>query len=261
MPGVELVEIMAPALVVGLMVALVHAPLGLEVLARGIVFIDLAIAQVAGLFVVLVNYWTHEPPWGLVQVAAGLSAICAAFFFRWIERVAPREQEAIIGSTFILAASAMVLAVIDSPHGGEEMRHILAGQILFVRWPVVFSFAPVFMAALFLWVRCPAVQRGLPFFLLFALVVTASVQLVGVYVVFASLILPALAVNTMRSRKTSAAMLVGMGAVLAGITASTWADWPAGPALVFAYAITTVLVRVVHDAFVSRSIPTIDDRL
>ena len=243
MQGVELIEIMAPALVAGLMVALIHAPLGLEVLARGIVFIDLAIAQIAGLFVVLVNSWVHEPSWSVVQVVAGLSAVCAAFFFRWIERIVPREQEAIIGSTFILAASAMLLALADSPHGGEEMRHILAGQILFVRWPTIFSFAPILLGAVFLWFRLPAVQRGLPFFLLFALVVTASVQLVGVYVVFASLILPALAVGTVRPGQTAAAMIVSLFAVLAGIAASIWADLPAGPALVLAYAMTALLVR------------------
>ncbi len=244
MQGSELIEIMAPALVAGLIVALLHAPLGLEVLARGIVFIDLAIAQIAGLFVVLVNYWIHEPSWGVVQLAAGLSAICAAFIFRWIERILPREQEAIIGSTFILAASAMLLVLVDRPHGGEEMRHILAGQILFVRWPTIFSFAPVFLAALFLWFRFPSLQRGLPFFLIFAVVVTASVQLVGVYVVFASLILPALAVNTVRARKTVAAIAVSIIAVLIGITASTLADLPAGPTLVFAYAMTTFIVRL-----------------
>ena len=80
----ELVEIMTPALVAGLLVALIHAPLGLEVLARGIVFIDLAIAQIAGLFVVLANHWMDNSSWGMVQLVAGSSAVCAAIFFRWI---------------------------------------------------------------------------------------------------------------------------------------------------------------------------------
>ena len=244
MQGVELIEIMAPALVAGLMVALIHALLGLEVLARGIVFIDLAIAQIAGLFFVLANYWIHEPTWGVVQVVAGLSAIGAAVFFRWIERILPREQEAIIGSTFILAASALLLALVDNPHGGEEIQHILAGQILFVRWSTIMSFAPILLGALFLWSRFSAVRRGLPFFVLFALVVTASVQLVGVYVVFASLILPGLAVNSMHGGRTAGAIAVSVLAVVFGITASTWADLPTGPALVFAYAIATVLFRL-----------------
>ena len=244
---------MAPALVAGLMVALVHAPLGMEVLARGIVFIDLAIAQIAGLSVVLADYWIHEPSWGIVQCAAGAAALGAAVLFRWIERTSPREQEAIIGSSFILAASAMLLALVDNPHGGEEISHILAGQILFVRWSAIGAFASVFVAAFALWFALPVVRRGLPFFLLFALVVTASVQLVGVYVVFASLILPALAVNTLRSNRTVAAIAVAVCAVLAGIGASTWADLPAGPALVFAFAIMALLARAGSRASVAKN--------
>jgi len=239
----DLIEVMAPALVAGLIIASVHAPLGLEVLARGIVFIDLAIAQIAALSVVLAYYWIHEPSWWAVQVAAGLSAVCAALLFRCVERRLPGEQEAIIGSSFIIAASVMLLVLVDSPHGSEKVQHILAGQILFVRWPVIFSFAPILLVALVLWFRFPTVQRGLPFFMLFAVVVTASVQLVGVYVVFASLILPALATNTMRSHKAVGAIAASVFAVLLGISASTLADLPAGPSLVLAYALTAVAIR------------------
>ncbi|MFT5391287.1 MAG: zinc/manganese transport system permease protein [Gammaproteobacteria bacterium] len=248
----EFIEIMGPALLAGLMVALVHVPLGMEVLARGIVFIDLAIAQIAGLCVVLVNYWVHEPSWGTVQFAVATAALCAAVLFRWVERTVPREQEAIIGSSFILAASAMLLALVDNPHAGEEISHILAGQILFVRWSTVAAFSPIFVVAFVLWFAVPLVRRGLPFFILFALVVTASVQLVGVYVVFASLILPALAVNTLRSNGTVVAVFISICAVLAGIAVSTWADLPAGPALVFAFAISAVSVRFTHRVFLAR---------
>ena len=255
MQAAELIEIMTPALVAGLLVALIHAPLGLEVLARGIVFIDLAIAQIAGLFVVLANHWMDNSSWGTVQLVAGSSAVCAAIFFRWIERIVPHEQEAIIGSMFILAASAMLLALTDSPHGGDKIRHILAGQILFVQWSAIVSFAPLLLAALILWFLFPFIQRGLPFFLLFSLVVTASVQLVGVYVVFASLIIPALAVNAMRSGRAIIAICVGAFAVFAGIIASTLADLPAGPALVFTYATTAVIVRVAFQNLTPRQSP------
>jgi zinc/manganese transport system permease protein len=162
-----------------------------------------------------------------------------------VEQKLPREQEAIIGSTFILAASAALLAVADHPRGGEEIQHILAGQILFVSWSDAVVFAPFYAIAAGLWFGCPRIRQGLPFFLLFALVVTMSVQLVGVYVVFASLILPALAVNGMDRRKAVVAIGVGMLAVLAGITASTLRDLPAGPVLVFAFAIAAILCRLV----------------
>ena len=245
MLGIELLEIIAPALIAGLIIALIHAPLGLEVLARGIVFIDLAVAQIAGLSVVVVNWWVHEPSWIVVQFVAVFSVTFAALFFYLIEKILPREQEAIIGSAFIIAASAMLLVLADNPHGGKEMRHILAGQILFIRWPMIFSLAPILLVALVLWFRVPLVRGGFLFFLLFAVVITASVQLVGVYVVFASLILPALAVNTFDSRKIWKAMACSVVAVLAGITISALADLPAGPVLVFSYALVAILVRFV----------------
>jgi len=92
MISAEQLEIMAPAFVAGIIVALAHAPLGIEVLRRGIIFIDLAIAQVAGLAIVTMQLIWHEPSWLVVQSMAAISAIATAAFFRWIEKTAPREQ-------------------------------------------------------------------------------------------------------------------------------------------------------------------------
>jgi zinc/manganese transport system permease protein len=244
MHGLEYVEIVLPATAAGLMIALIHGPLGIDVLRRGIIFIDLAIAQIAGLCVVLAKLWLHEPSWLTTQVTAGAAALAAAAFFRWVEKALPHEQEAIIGSCFILAASAVLLALANHPQGGEEVQHILSGQMLFVSWSDVAAFLPVYAAALALWFLVPFVRQGLGFFVLFALVVTASVQLVGVYVVFASLILPALAANRMAARQTLRAILCGIIAVVAGISVSTLADLPAGPILVFTYAATMLAYRL-----------------
>ena len=246
MQGINYVEIMGPALAAGLIIAVIHAPLGIEVLRRGIVFIDLAIAQIAGLYVVLANLWLHDPSWPLVQVVAVVSAICSALFFRWVEKVVPREQEAVIGSTFILAASAMLLVLADEPHGGEAIQHILVGQILFAAWPQVLSFAPVYLVATLLWFMVPQVRHGLAFFVLFAGVVTASVQLVGVYVVFASLILPALAVNGTLQGRPAQAIASGTMGIVFGLGISMLADLPAGPTLVFSLVAVAVFVRVVR---------------
>ena len=153
-------------------------------------------------------------------------------------------QEAIIGSCFILAASAVLLALANHPHGGEEIQHILSGQMLFITWSEVLIFLPLYVVATALWFALPRVRSGVVFFILFALVVTASVQLVGVYVVFASLILPALAVNTVSGGRAWRAIGCGALAVLIGIVLSTLGDLPAGPVLVFAYAVLTVLFRL-----------------
>ena len=241
--GPEYWEIMLPAAAGGLVIAIIHGPLGVEVLRRGIIFIDLAIAQIAGLCVILVDLWFHTPNWFVHQGAVVSAALVAAVFFRQVEKKLPREQEAIIGACFVLAASGVLLVLADHPHGGEEIQHILSGQILFITWPDVLRYLPVYGAATALWFLWPGVRGGFWFFAVFALVITASVQLVGVYVVFASLILPALAVNTLQSRHARLSIVCGSIAVLGGIMVSTLLDLPAGPVLVFAYGAVMLLAR------------------
>jgi zinc/manganese transport system permease protein len=239
----EIIEIIAPPLAIGFVVAAIHAPLGIEVLRRGIVFIDLAIAQIVGLGILLVNMLWAEPSWLLRQFAIVVIAALAALFFRLIEQRLTREQEAVIGSCFIVAASGALIAVANDPHGGEELQHILSGQILFVTWSDILAFLPMYGVVAIAWAGWPSLRRGVSFFLVFALAVTASVQLVGVYVVFASLILPALAANRRETGKLGPALVCGGTAVLCGIAASTLMDLPAGPVLVVCYALATVVIR------------------
>lgn len=231
----EMMEIVGPALAAGLMIALTHAPLGIEVLRRGIIFIDLAIAQIAGLGIVAASLYLHEPGWWVIQGAALGCAFLAALFFQKMERIMPEQHEAVIGSSFVLAASLALLLLSDHPHGGEEIQHLLSGQILFVTWRDVLAHAPVYMAilaALFVW--RDRIRDGILFYIIFAVAITSSVQLVGVYVVFASLIMPALAVINL-TRKYLSAWLCGLLSVFAGIFVSAWTDLPAGPVVVVSF--------------------------
>ena len=249
MQALETLEIILPATVAGLMIVLIHSGLGIEVLRRGIIFIDLAIAQIAGLCVVLTALWLDEPSWSQTQIAAGIAALSAAVFFRWVENILPHEQEAIIGSCFVLAASAVLLALANHPQGGEEIQHILSGQILFISWSEILGFLPLYAGAALLWFGVPRVRTGLGFFGLFALIATASVQLVGVYVVIASLILPALAVNTMVRHRAVVATVVSMLSVIVGISLSALQDLPAGPVLVMTFAAIAVIYRVSYGVY------------
>ena len=213
-------------------------------LKRGIVFIDLATAQIIGLAIVLLGLFFDEPSWLLRQSASFGTGICIALFFRWIERKAPEEQEAVIGSSFILAASLALLALADDPHGGEALRHLLSGQILFVAWRDIAAFLPIYGVVALVWIGVPRARSGVGFFVLFALAITASVQLVGVYVVFASLILPALAARSGGGYDLRRAFASGAAAVVAGILISTAADLPAGPFLVVCFAVSALAVRL-----------------
>src|SRR5512137_1347383 len=124
--------ILGPALIAGLLVLATHVPLGTQVLERGIVFVDLAIAQVAGLGVIAADA-LGLPEGGLaVQAAAVSAALLGALLLTWTEKRMGSQQEALIGVLFVLAASAGILVLAGNPHGGEHLKDLLVGQILWV---------------------------------------------------------------------------------------------------------------------------------
>ena len=101
--------IILPALLAGILVLVTRIPLGAQVLKRGIVFIDLAIAQIAALGVIIASSGDFDPQGWLVQVAAAIAAILGALLLTWTEKRWPEVQEAQIGVLFILAATAGLL--------------------------------------------------------------------------------------------------------------------------------------------------------
>ena len=239
----ELISIIGPALLAGLIITITHAPLGIEVLKRGIIFIDLAVAQIAGLGLLISNlYLSKDLPW-LSQIIALTFAMMAAFFFKIIEKKIKSQQEAIIGVSFVLAASLSILILADHPTGGEEIRHLLSGQMLFITWQDLLLHIPIYILILVLWFL-PINLNGIGFYILFSLAITSSVQLVGVYVVFASLILPALAALK-ATNPYKVAWLSGLISVLLGILLSIIFDLPAGPILVVSYVIVTILIVLI----------------
>ena len=235
--------IVLPAFLAGLLVLATHIPLGAQVLKRGIVFIDLAIAQIAALGVIIAGSGELDPHGWAVQVAAGAAALLGALLLTWTEKRWPDVQEAQIGVMFILAASAGLLLVAHNPHGGEHLQDLLAGQILWVNYHQLVM--PALGAALILSVLVFFNERlkRLGFYLVFALAVTASVQLVGVYLVFASLIVPSLAVRHYREgRKLAFAYLLGIGGYASGLVLSILLDLPSGALIVWCLSLLAMLV-------------------
>lgn len=224
--------IAVPALLAGLAVAASHVPLGREVIARGILFLDLALAQVAATGMVAVQARWQDAPVLAGQAGAVGAALLAAGALAWTERRFPAAQEALIGALFVSAASLAVLLLAGDPHGGEHLTALLAGQILWVTPAQLGVLAALTVAVLALWRG-----RRAWFYPAFAVLVTASVQLVGVYLVFATLVLPALASRTRPGRDGLAgAYLHAAAAYLAGIAAALAWDLPPGPAVVLALA-------------------------
>jgi len=225
--------ILWPALVAGLLVTATHVPLGTQVLGRGIVFIDLAIAQIAGLGVVAADLLGFEAHGWAVQVSALSAALAGALLLTWTEKRWPEVQEAIIGVTFILAASGALILLSSNPHGAEHLKELLVGQILWVspdRLPLV---AVAYAVILVLWFSLRR-RLGLGgFYALFACAVTVSVQLVGLYLVFTSLIVPALATRRLQRGRLAAGYAIGAAGYALGLLVSAITDWPSGPAIVW----------------------------
>ena len=240
----EMIYVIGPAFLICSMIVLTHVPLGIEVLKRGIIFIDLAIAQVAGLGLIATNFFFIEPHPLLPQLVALTCAILAGLLFHKVEIKIPKQQEAIIGVTFIFAASIAILLLANHPSGGEEIRHLLSGQILFVTWQDVAKHTPIYILILAVWFFKKEYRNNIGFYLLFALAVTSSVQLVGIYVVFASLILPALAVINI-SNPYKLGWLCGIISVIAGIFLAILFDAPAGPVIVTSYVLTTIIFIII----------------
>jgi len=237
----EVLSILGPALIAGLLVTAVLVPFGFEVLKRGIVFIDLAVAQIAGVGVIFADFLGWEPQGIAVQVSALAAALATALLLTWTERRWPEVQEAIIGVVFVLGASGAILLLASNPHGGEHLKDLLVGQILWVSPARLPLEAMIYAVILAIWLSLGPRLGRVGFYALFACAVTFSVQLVGLYLVFASLVLPALATYYATCRRRLKAYAVGLLGYASGLLASLWLDLPSGAMIVCAMVLVAVM--------------------
>jgi len=222
MLDLELMSILLPALAAGILVLSTHIVLGKQVLKRGIIFIDLAIAQVAalGAIVAHMDHRLEDMPFSNVWMPA-LFALAGAGFI------------------------AAMLLLANDPHGAELLKQLMSGQILWVSWSQLVLPTVVYAGVLALIFWRPQILNGAGFYLLFALVITLSVELVGVYLVFSTLILPALALNKYQGKNgLFYAYLVGLMGYLLGLVLSATMDLPSGAAIVATLAVSALVFRV-----------------
>ena len=249
-------QILGPACLAGLIVLSTHVPLGKQVLSRGIIFIDLAIAQVAALGVILsqflgvdaffaAHFGEASAGYG-VQIVAVAAALLGAGLLAWTDRRWPEYQEPLIGTLFVLAATGSLLVVSHSPEGSEHLKNLLAADILFIQFKQLIP-AAILSAVLLVFIRLRRDRLvRLAFYALFAIAITASVQLVGVYLVFASLIVPALATAGMRGApRLVAAYAIGVLGYVLGLCLSAVFDLPSGALIVWTLAACALLAQAV----------------
>ena len=257
-----MVEILWAPLLACLVLTAIHVYLGLHVLARGVIFVDLALAQVAALGVTIAFLAGHpiqsEAAYGyaLVFTLGG-----AALFAGSRARRAPLPQEAIIGIVYAVSAAAAVLVVDRAPQSGEHIKQILVGSILTVTPAEVGTLALLYapIGALHWLVRRPLLDISFDpdgagarravrlwdfvFYASFGVVVTSSVRIAGVLLVFSYLIVPALAA-TLVGGSVATRLLVGwsFGTVVSvlGVTASAWLDLPTGATIVCVFGVSLI---------------------
>ena len=222
----------ALALILGV---LALAPLGAQVLARGVVFMDLAVAQAAAAAALWAGSLIDADPWQTQALAAGGALLCvavvAALSKRW-----QAEREALIGLLYVMGASAALLGAQRDPHGRERLSQLLAADVLWADWQQAASLGACVLLLALLRTR---LQRDGVFFAVFALVVSVAVPVLGLLMVFAALIAPAL---LQRAGWTAwAASLAAMAACLLGLCVSWVWDAPSGACVVLCLSLLGLL--------------------
>ena len=254
----EFLTFMAAPFAACLVLVGIHAYLGLHILRRGVIFVDLALAQMAALGITLgflAGFGLHSRAAYFFSLGAALFG--AGLFAATRMREARIPQEAIIGIVYVVSVAAGVLVLDRAPHGAEHLKTLLVGQILWVTWPEVVRDLFLYGAVgLFHWLarrpfllisfdEAEARRRGLflrlwdfLFYATFGFVITISVPLAGVLLVFTFLIVPAVCAALISERigtRLAIAWALGFAVSAAGCSLSYVLDLPTGATVVCAF--------------------------
>jgi len=266
----EAVRIMLPPFVLCVLMVGMLSYLGIHMIKREIIFVDLALAQIAALgalvgFMLGIPLHTQASYW----FSMALTAVAAAVFTLTRTRESRVPQEAVIGLVYAIAAATAIIFMDKAPHGAQHIKDILTGSILWVEWKTVVLVAAVYAAVglfhfllrrRFLLIsenaeaaRAEGVNVGLwdfLFYLTFGFVITASVGSAGVLLVFVFLVAPAVMAVLVTDRLIFQLLfgwVVGIVVTVAGLTVSLLADLSSGPLVIGAYAVALILVSaIVH---------------
>jgi len=255
------VTFLLPAFIACMVLTGIHTYLGIHVVKRGVIFVDIALAQIAALGMTVAFLVGFQPDTQAAYFfALGFTCLAALFFAYFRNDKIP--QEAIIGVSFAVSSAVAILLADRIPHGAEHLKYILSGNILWVSWPHIIKTALIYLViGVFHFVfRRPfllvstdhdeAARQGLKvwfwdllFYMSFGLVITSSVQIGGILLVFSFLIVPALCsmlfFDGLRAR-IFLGWAIGAVVSLAGIAASYVWDLPTGPTIVTGFGVALV---------------------
>jgi len=245
-------QILLPAFTLSALMVFTHTYLGLHVLARGIIFVDLALAQVAALGISVAFLLGEEAHGNRAQLYAFAATLAAAFAFAGLRRVRGKTtREVIIGCVYVLTTALSIVILSRTTQGMEELNSLFNGNILWVRWDEILMVAGAYalLSLLHLVYRkrfyalsFDAKGSGQPkflweflFFASFAAVITLAVNVAGVLLVFAFLIIPVFSASIL-AESLLHRLFLGWGLGILGSIAGLWlsfdADLPVGSTMV-----------------------------
>ena len=245
---IDALDLLWPSFLVATCLVAIHSHLGLQVLARKVIFVDLALAQVAALGATVAFMLGHPAhsvaAYGYSCVFTLLAAIVLAFTRPWAARV---PQEALVGVVYVVAAAAAILLIDRAPQGAEHLKETLTGNILTTSWKELVLIAPLYAAVgLSHWLFRHRLSGAAPliwevfFYATFGVVVTSSVAIAGVLLVFSILIIPAaigVLFSTSPRTQLAIAWTVGTFTSAAGLVLSFLFDWPTGATMVCTFGV------------------------
>lgn len=274
-----ILQFLAPAIVASLIIAGIHAYLGLHVVERGVIFVDLSLAQIASLGAAIAVWQGSDPHSAAIYWMSLAFTLIGALIFAVVKGHHARiPQEAIIGVSYAVASAAVILALSEATGEAEHLRDMLVGNILAVQWPEVWLTGAIyFVIGLFHYVfrrrfleisidTQAAAARGVPvrfwdflFYASFGLVVTRSVAIAGVLLVFCYLIVPSIA-GMLYSGRVGPRLAIGwiMGTVVSmlGMYFSVQFDLPTGATIVCTFGVVLIAMAAVRPLLLtSRSRP------
>ena len=273
-----IVELMKPAALASIVMSPVHCLFGLHIVRRGVIFIDLAVAQVAALGAAVALLMGGEPGSSqayLMSLVFGLVGALLVSATRFRLRTVPHE--AIIGIIYVVGSACTILALNRTAHGLEEMQNMLVGNIFTVSMDLVQETAIIYgiilLLLVLLWRRfneateakhgsgLQVVLIDFLFYALLAFVVASSVKLAGVLLVFTWLVMPPVAILLWMDNLTKAAFFAVPCAIvvsIAGLLASYYMDAPTGATMVVAFGAFVTLLYVAKLLAPSRDPKSLD---
>jgi zinc/manganese transport system permease protein len=270
-----ILSFLAAPMAASLIIAGIHAYLGLHVVERGVIFVDLSLAQIASLGAAIAVWQGHDPHEPMIYWMSLAFTLIGALAFAVIKgHEANIPQEAIIGITYAVASAAVILTLSQATGQAEHLRDMLVGNILAVQWPEVWSTAAIYaVIGVFHYVfrrrfleisvdPAGAAARGVHvrvwdflFYASFGLVVTRSVAIAGVLLVFCYLIVPSVGAM-LWARHIGPRLAIGwaMGALVSmlGMYLSVQFDLPTGATIVCTFGLMLVPMAILRPVFVRR---------